>query len=199
MSIKIYHGYRCKLNVLESVIFAFQTYLKQAIKAQLFEFAKNTVGTSGLSVDEALCKLVPVLHKASKQHTRALNYDSWINFWLRGKYVYMIVDSSEETMRTLNSHLPEGVEEYGFWNNTESPEGISESKWRKRGRDWESVCLGAAPNDYNTLRLSLDILTVSGSRGAHQLGEILFADRGTKEFLTLCLKMLDKFPVESRD
>lgn len=36
--------------------------------------------------------------------------------------------------------LPEWVEEYGYWNNTDSPEGMTARRWRRRKKDWQIAC-----------------------------------------------------------
>jgi len=36
------------------------------------------------------------------------------------------------------------VKEYGYWDNTDELEGISDKEWRQRGRDWDKIL-----NDFN--------------------------------------------------
>lgn len=33
----------------------------------------------------------------------------------------------------------DGVEHYGYWNNTDRPDEVSEEEWQQRERDWDSV------------------------------------------------------------
>jgi len=34
----------------------------------------------------------------------------------------------------------QGVEEYGYWNNTDQPDEITDEEWKERGKLWEEAC-----------------------------------------------------------
>tara|TARA_B100000614_G_scaffold258752_1_gene281847 strand:+ start:101457 stop:102284 length:828 start_codon:yes stop_codon:yes gene_type:complete len=34
----------------------------------------------------------------------------------------------------------QGVEEYGYWNNTDQPDDVTDEEWEERGKIWEEAC-----------------------------------------------------------
>lgn len=39
----------------------------------------------------------------------------------------------------------DGIEEYGYWNNSDQPENLSEEEWGQRGKAWAAVLAGDRP------------------------------------------------------
>jgi hypothetical protein len=48
------------------------------------------------------------------------------------------------------------LEEYGYWDNTDMPDGMSRRKWNQRGKVWNAIC------DEWDRHLTVDILTFDG-------------------------------------
>jgi hypothetical protein len=55
----------------------------------------------------------------------------------RGR-IYAITYTEQEEFKSLWRLIP-GVAAYPYWNNTDPPEGISESEWDARGDEWDQV------------------------------------------------------------
>jgi len=34
----------------------------------------------------------------------------------------------------------QGIEEYGYWNNTDQPDEVTDEEWKERGKLWEEAC-----------------------------------------------------------
>lgn len=65
---------------------------------------------------------------------------------------YPLADHND--LRDAVLGLP-GVEEYGYWNNTDRPEGVTSRQWRARERAWRRVLPGASTFDEAMLTIEL--------------------------------------------
>lgn len=59
-----------------------------------------------------------------------------------GKHPLAIVYTEQEAYREVWASMPE-TEFYPYWNNTDRPDGVSASEWRRRARAWDRA-LGPA-------------------------------------------------------
>lgn len=60
------------------------------------------------------------------------------NFWLRGGHVYFILYGRRDISEAVFP-LPDFVEPYEYYNNTDRPEDVSEGEWEERARNWGEI------------------------------------------------------------
>lgn len=163
MSIKIYDGVRVKLADIGKFTKLFdkrclthiekQTrHLMAAVKHEkLLTLAEKAVGLRGDMPAEKLLKNVKAenyfrfkqvakLYVLSMQKGHNfLNPECWFNAFPYRDHFYII--PGYPTAFKLNKY-PAYVEDFSYWNNTDPPEGISYSDFRKRqkiwGKDWST-------------------------------------------------------------
>ena len=89
----------------------------------------------------------------SERQVNHMNADSAFNFWLDGRWAYIIhfpgnfYRGSNAVDRLVRSV---GGEEYRYWDNIDRPRGISDREWGQRRRTWDRVCL----KDWDAGRMS---------------------------------------------
>jgi len=69
-----------------------------------------------------------------------------LNVWFHDDgYVYIIPWGRSSISDSLSELIDQidWIEEYGYWNNTDGPEQISEDEWDARSKKWVEV----GPND----------------------------------------------------
>lgn len=170
MSTKIYNGYRIPMmsfkrlhelagSVMETVRSAAETAACQRATALAVEildsirlgeplpqFATQTIGkdrdwtVKGVSQSFALHRQAA----ARKSDTRdpAYDFDFSLTFIPCGRKILTLCYS--EQFEHLWKAFP-GVEEYGYWNNTDKPETVSNVAWRRRAKDWDAAVGDDAP------------------------------------------------------
>lgn len=87
--------------------------------------------------------------------------DCCVNFWMRGKYVYVIPIAPKWIKRDLK--FPDWVEDYSYWNNVDPPEDISYKAFKARGKIWKQVNIGCGKLDYNPRRLCHEVINLTKS------------------------------------
>lgn len=71
------------------------------------------------------------------------------------------------------------IEEYGYWNNTDQPDGVDDTEWEERRLAWERVTPGAPMDTMVTFQLRGDVVgwrmlrAASRGTGATMVGEVL--------------------------
>lgn len=82
--------------------------------------------------------------KARQQNERdpAYDFDCSLTFIPHGKKILALCYS--EQFEHLWRAFP-GVEEYGYWNNTDKPDDVSDAAWRRRSDDWDAAIGDDAP------------------------------------------------------
>lgn len=109
-------------------------------------------------------------HKV-RERIRKFNNESYKDpeYDLRAEIVVFLRDSTlaifigdNKDLRRIFEEYP-GVTYYGYWNNTDPPEDVSEEEWRIRERDWEflegPLCdhgLIISPSGYDYPRFLVD-------------------------------------------
>lgn len=68
-------------------------------------------------------------------------------------------------------------EDYGYWNNTDSPDGLTEDQWKARGREWDSLT-----NDEGTFG-DLPMWQLSGSSRPFPQAYLYAKDFDPNQFL----------------
>lgn len=56
---------------------------------------------------------------------------------IKGKTLLMVFAERESFFELIKKQR--WIEEYGYWNNTDEPEGVSESEWEQRKKDWDEA------------------------------------------------------------
>jgi hypothetical protein len=172
MSTKIYYGYRCSVKTFNEVFLpAFREHclakvqeriellMDAVLPEKIREYYENKNWQEEMPYEEFLVKkekffrfrtVFKLACEASKDDKR--NFisclDCSLNVWLHKNNVYIIPYG--ETWIYDDFKLPEGAEDYSYWNNTDRPDEISNRKWNERRNNWEAVCL----NDWNKSRLN---------------------------------------------
>jgi hypothetical protein len=65
------------------------------------------------------------------------NLGCGVNIWTPLKGRYLLAHSWGE--RCTEITWPDWVEEYGYWNNTDQPDGMSNREWNRRSKAWDAV------------------------------------------------------------
>lgn len=163
MSIKIYDGLRMptmpmakfqawldNLRIILTPI-AHEKINKEIIKRAVDEYDLNTflpnrtVKKSNLIISawgDVVGEYSEV--KKTKRRNPLVDVECEILFHFRGKFIYMIPYTEVETYKEIIQSLP-NIQEYGYWNNTDKPEAISQGEWRQRRNTWNAILNNTFP------------------------------------------------------
>lgn len=177
MSTKIYYAWRFHIGEL-------QTFILQT-NNQVFDIAEERVRKLMAAVrqEAALARLKkaersPELEQAarlrmvfeqclaaSKALKRDLAFciDFGFNIWPVATYGYAIPIGEHWITEAIK---PPGIE-YGYWNNTDKPDEVSDAEWDERAKVWKGVCL----DDHNAMRLWRSIIDVKEQIGIWELAK----------------------------
>ena len=168
MSTRIFNGYRIPnhwdLTRIQKEFGAVQTRFKNIIKKQATkELSALTIGildrlALGLETDYITARhhfgnASPIslayehyreLRQIIGKHREQQPWEaSWQLLRSNGKNLVLFYTSNRRLTRLWEA-LP-WVSEYGFWNNTDWPKGMTARRWRQRERDWEPICQASCP------------------------------------------------------
>ena len=137
MSVKIYNGWRWKkkhgmFQVMEKV----QEAAKKAVMLDIREMVIRA-GLHERTPGERF-ELAHLLSRHTQQVSIQIDpYDYNRVFYVRdaGSYYLMMPWHHRDKFDYLGQ-IPE-LEEYGYWNNTDMPDGMDTRRWRARGRFWD--------------------------------------------------------------
>lgn len=137
MSVKIYNGWRWKkkhgmFQVMEKV----QEAGKKATMQDIREMVVRT-GLHERTPGERF-EMASLLSRHTQQVSIHIDpYDYNRVFYVRdaGSYYLMMPWHHHDKFDYLKK-IPE-LEEFGYWNNTDMPEGMDRRRWRARGRFWD--------------------------------------------------------------
>lgn len=161
MSTKIFEGRRFPKTQLT----AFVNEVRPAQYKIILEQARHLAALSDpkkLKRDTWDCRvmnLTDLFRKLAKQHERCPPFDlecGW-RIWLppRGRFAY--ASPWGEHYTRLDLTLPDYVEDYAYWDNTDPPEGMRDGagyrRWRRRSKDWE--CATEPCGELNCVRLTV--------------------------------------------
>jgi len=157
VSTKMYHGYRIPYSKLGEFTDLFDAAAFDTVTAFLDKAVTAMVPDSlaegwekrvpeGISKENAapflaLCDFFFLAVVAHEQCHHPGNVDTCFNAWpyKRHWYIQPIFASVCEPPDIVG--LAPYVEEYGYWDNTDMPEHLTERQWRRRGDTWDAVCL----------------------------------------------------------
>ena len=139
MSIKIYHGY--KLNISQEELMPFlieyQNSIQEEIDIQIADLSqivfayKRIIDLFGIDrkVYTKLKKEIEQLYEKIKWSIAIIPKQ---NYFLA--ILYIPNSNWIKKFKQLDN-----VEYYGYWDNTDPPENISDKKWEEREKDWECL------------------------------------------------------------
>lgn len=121
-------------------------------------------------------------YKASKSHERgwAFEIDCSLNVWFYKNKFYVIPYGEWDGFK-----VPKGVEEYGYWNNTDQPEGVTTRQWNARGKTWDKVCL----DNWDAGRLVYQIIDAKERLGLVELAKTLLPEA---DVYSVCFNLEEK-------
>ncbi len=164
MSVKIYNGFRLKgIKSLDKAFVEMQTLRPIIQQAAQVETSKMLAGLATKFYDDvslyekplgdsalmsALDNVTAAL-KESAAERAASPYDLSFSLTLgvtSDRHVIGILFCTNRPLCKLFRSLPL-YEEYGYWNNTDRPEGVTLRRWNKRSDDWEEVLPTGIPSE----------------------------------------------------
>lgn len=199
MSTKIYTAWRCKIPVFTNVFLPkFRQEVFSAVTTQMRRIMRRTtvtdqdryklqeerqrLGLPSFSKSHAnkhiqFDRVFACVKKASESKFRdtVLCFDLSLNFWIYQGRVYIVPCGEQWLWDTFD--LPDGVEDYSYWNNVEQPEGMTDAEWERRERTWLAVCLD---KDWDEARFTHTIIDSTQYSFRRKLLQRVFA-RGARQ------------------
>lgn len=154
MSLKLYNGYRIK-GFSEKEFIEKYEYLKEvvekeakiSIQEEISKIFYNTLDygygrqEDDMTVLEYVKEEIKEEIENLKKGYRAPNLDKDIGFALKeykgDLYLYLFSEDREISKMLLKEI--ENIEEFGYWNNTDKPDSVTESHWGKRKKIWNEL------------------------------------------------------------
>jgi hypothetical protein len=164
MSTKIYQGYRFPKSRVNEFILLFNHICHRSVCRLLKKyrisdkeikdtreqiFGKNIEGSKRFSNDD-IClvwQLVQWMRASKAGMNDPLNMDCSFNLWFDNKWAYMIPYVANGM--NMEKLMPKWCEFYGYWDNTDPQEGVSDKEWQKRKTVWDENV-----TDWDKTRLS---------------------------------------------
>jgi hypothetical protein len=167
MSTKIYNGYRIRektLPQIQKLLHSFRDKFEKKVRTlvarKMCEIAVNvldhrairkhysdTVGGeckhNPLGFASECVRLRRKKIKETSYRDPEFDFDCEVTV-LTGKDKTLALLYTEQREITKIWESMPGVKEYGYWNNTDQPEGISNKEWDARGKEWDKA-LGHRP------------------------------------------------------
>lgn len=187
MSIKIYEGRRVRMKTLAEARTFAEAFRAGALEIQDRLVRTAVAACAARHIDGRTCGLVlsdddgtdyaspnfgphdapisysrDLLRKRMKAHRASGRRDVGFDFDAelcliahKGQAYLMLFAEDPEFLKLLDS-LP-GVEEYGYWDNVDRPDGVSAPAWARRGRNWDAAIPSGIPGAHGlTIRLECD-------------------------------------------
>jgi hypothetical protein len=175
VSIKIYEGARFRQNMLPVFIEKVRTDQFKIVLEHVRIIAADLKGDAEAFKDgdtwgRRVMVTSDLLRDAANDHRRNPHLDvgcGW-KIWLPPKSRFAYTSPWGEAW-TRDFELPKFVEEYGYWDNTDPPEGMREGRgyqrWRARRKAWECATVTNKENNHVQLvscdpNNSLDLATI---------------------------------------
>lgn len=191
MSTKIYEAYRMSFDTLEKIFIpAYRNHCLDTVSKYVKEFTEGLKPAYANAQLKAEHKRVNEIRKISykkfledaiyykvrfvlEEHQKLGKFDQGnlscsCNIWLCKKMAYVIPYWDYFVSKSFVK--PDGVEEYGYWNNTDRPKEISSQQWYARKKKWDEVCL----NDWNAKRLVQEVIDLRNNVGVLDITTRIF-------------------------
>lgn len=168
MSTKIYYARRLPIRLLNDFLDDVRGQVLRMINKRVIT-AMATVEIGDWSCPRSLNPWMSEQHRRfecvsklvkksadSPYRDTLLGLEASLNVWLSGSNAY-VIPIMEDCMRS-KIRWPRSSKDFGYWNNTDRPNGISEREWSMRARAWEGVNLGPdGSTDHNSRRFNHSI------------------------------------------
>lgn len=82
----------------------------------------------------------------------------------------------------INGELPDWIEEYGYWNNTDRPKHLSARQWKARAKKWEEVGPNASGLGFFKYRMKHEVCSLEHIHGFAVLEEYFRKKHNIKRF-----------------
>jgi hypothetical protein len=155
MSTKIYNGYEIVGHTLESFLAALRTLkpelerlARKLTARQLAQLATSRFDFDALGLDKRemppLTQALLDLHDRQGRIERTRERDTVVDFSFElvvlpvEDTLLAMVYTEQEDMRLLWQAQP-WCREFGYWDNTDQPEGVSGADWAERARLWKAA------------------------------------------------------------
>jgi len=182
MSVKIYTAWRCSLenlpefhallheHMMDSIIKwvrVFMPNIKYELVAKGIEYIKNhdpwakdkTLEDIRICFDEWIrLKIILLLayRDSTKPEVGAFDLDCGFNVYISKGHAYILPFGKRCAYDDFA--IPSFAEQYGFWDNTDKPEEVSEEEWKKREDEWGKIL-----DNMDNLRLQHHVLNLSNN------------------------------------
>ena len=171
MSVKMYDAYRFPRGKLDEFILKFNKVCLDEVRDLVAEISlsEKTIGETrkqlfgqnrkvSASYKDGEIELIWVMAQAMMMSKTGQNFpfhlDCSFNLWLRGRYAYVQPFVVNRLHNLLQKRLPKWCEFYGYWDNTDQPEGVSRASWEARKSIWAELAL----DDWDRTRLTHIVL-----------------------------------------
>jgi hypothetical protein len=152
MSTKIYNGFRLNCNSFGGLqnfytslgqdIIKIKEETAKKIQADICTHIIDSVDMGYWPLEKEYEKLVPTDYPLlfsiraikDEKYKEMLDFEISIHF-LPDKILSLLFCNNQDMINIFKSQKE--VEEYGYWDNTDKPENISDHEWVKRRKDWE--------------------------------------------------------------
>ena len=155
MSIKVYHGLKTHLTDMADLNCLFSEFQKLA-KVQAQENFLYDVGSQiATQHDSYVLNLVDQepelsphniayeIYKKTREHKNTLSPDEYwndytceINFYTMNGKTLIVCRAEKDFYQEILEKM-DNISEYGYWNNTDKPEDISDDEWDIRLSEWD--------------------------------------------------------------
>ena len=152
MSVTLYRGfkYRGTIHELLQTVEDFRPWIHAQAQDQLNRF----LGSNGPKFTDWLDMRTEL--KRTGMRNSLVDTDFQIVVFPRMKGWIGIVYTEHEAWFQKWLSLPK-VSEYGYWNNTDAPENVSDRAWRQRRHDWGRALLSKEPGIPAMHGLTIDV------------------------------------------
>lgn len=188
MSTKIYHGVRAPAERIVDFIDHFHEAMMK--EAEMFveelmhviepekvgevpDYIKGDVeGEQLWERSKRFSVLEEEIRKAAKSPYRdSFDVSCGFNLWVYRyrntiPYVYAIPIGPNWALDTMApKNLPDWVEDFSFWDNTDEPKGMSGAEWKRRATRWNAICTGTGKASHNPRRLYHEVIDAKDGMG----------------------------------
>ena len=129
MSLKLYDGYKIK-NFSEKEFIEKYEYLKEVVEKK-----------AKISIQEEISNIfyntLDYGYGRQEDDMTVLEYSFALKEYKGDLYLYLFSEDREISKMLLKEI--ENIEEFGYWNNTDKPDSVTESHWEKRKKIWDEL------------------------------------------------------------
>ncbi len=160
MSTRIYKGFRLNMSRLADVLAlveSFRPWVEEQAN-QAFDTFMDNMSKEGADAIKAFDTWQELrrLIRVQQQRVPQVDTDFTVLVIPSGEQMLGIVYTERQAWFDAWCKLP-GVEEFGYWDNTDQPDGVSDDEWDARSRAWS--VLGSNPVSMQGFSIELVSLT----------------------------------------